>query len=103
MKSHIIEQPADARWVHLSFWLAHLGLALGLFLYVGNLAPDVGVAMFMLGALSFFAYFVFIGVYVNRFGKSGLVWGGMAFITAPVGMWLSYVLGLRLPRAGSRA
>lgn len=83
------------RFVHATFWLAHIGLVTGISLVQpqGSGGRDLlAVTMFGLGVVSIFGYYIAIGYYVNRLGRSAIVWGGLTLITSPIGVWISYFM-----------
>lgn len=97
-----LESPAapSRTFVHASFWLAHIGVILGGVLVPANgssgiLAP-VSLALVGIGIASLFVYFFAIGKFAKSLGRSGLVWGGLAFVCSPVGVWISYALSFGL-------
>ena len=80
------------RFVDLSFWLCHIGLALGILVFAYSQQIDlITMAPFLIGCLASFAYVFAIGFYVQKFGRHGIIWSGIAFFTAPLGIWGTYI------------
>ncbi len=96
------------RYVHLSFWVAHISLILFFIIsaiintsYVGMEQNAVSgwiyalifvvYAFLAIGLISFFFYFFILGRYMGKLGRSGIAWGGLAFLFSPIGVWATYI------------
>ena len=87
-------QEPSRLWVHLSFWLAHVALVSGLgLLFHANSDARVNMAVLIVFAsfVLLVAFCVAIGYYAAKLGRSAVAWGGLAFITMPIGVWAAYV------------
>lgn len=52
----------------------------------------------MAGAtLMLLSYYFALGRYASKHGRSGIVWGGLAFLSSPFGIWISYFMSFRIP------
>ncbi len=99
---------ASRRVVDISFWTAHAGIVLGLIL-VPSASDDapLGVSgvlaacLLIVGILSTLFYFFALGSLAHRMGRSAIIWGGLAFLFSPVGMWVSYYASFGLAPRGS--
>lgn len=85
------------RLVHITFWWAHIGLVGGLVLVsrAGSdypLQSSLGLLLCLTGLVALLAYFVALGASARQRGKSPILWGGLAFISSPLGVWVSYGL-----------
>jgi putative Mn2+ efflux pump MntP len=88
------------KFVHSTFWIAHIGLVVGLALIPpkGTDSPLglLGLVLLILGVISLFGYFFAIANYARRMGRSAVIWGGLTFITSPIGVWISYFMSFGL-------
>jgi membrane protease YdiL (CAAX protease family) len=93
--------------VDLSFWVAHVGVVLGLALLPAKVGEGpfsaIALALFVLGLVSLFVYFFAIGDYAKKFGRSAIVWGGLSFVFSPIGAWASYAFSFSIAPKTARA
>ncbi|MEL7313286.1 MAG: hypothetical protein AAFN07_17355 [Pseudomonadota bacterium] len=90
----VLEKPKRIA-VDLTFWAAHLGIIVGLFLPLGVdpvIMPTVDFAAFSIGLIAGIGYFIAIGLYASGLGRSGILWGGLAFLFSPLGVWITYIM-----------
>ncbi|MEL7449928.1 MAG: hypothetical protein AAFN78_12015 [Pseudomonadota bacterium] len=89
--NNVGELTPSKRNVHISFWGFHIAIAL-----IFTIATAQSDSMLTAGlalAITVFAiwYFVAIGRYASRLGRSGILWGGLSFLFSPLGIWVSYI------------
>ena len=89
--------------VNLSFWLTHIAGTFGVLKLAYS--PDPSVSMTVIvslvtAAIASFVYILAIGLYVQKFNRTGVAWSAVAFFTSPLGIWGTYlalfVLGEKL-------
>jgi uncharacterized integral membrane protein len=90
------------KYVHLSFWIAHISLILFFSIstiinrgyveveqYIAsawfNTLTIIVYSFLAIGLIFFFFYFFALGRYMGKLGRSGIAWGGLAFILSPIG------------------
>lgn len=56
------------------------------------LQSSLGLLLCLTGVVALLAYFVALGASARQRGKSPILWGGLAFISSPLGLWVSYGL-----------
>ena len=85
----------DRGYVDFVFWAAHvcciapiIGGALAI---DDEYIPVWSAPVFLIGCILFAGYYILIGLYANRIGRSGIIWGGLAFITGFFGVWGTYI------------
>ncbi len=86
-------QPSK-RVLHITFWGMHVAviiIALLALFDVTQMSTWVETSA-ALAIIVFSLWYIFaIGRYASQLGRSGLVWGGLSFLLAPLGIWGSYI------------
>ncbi|MEO0366753.1 MAG: hypothetical protein AAF265_14815 [Pseudomonadota bacterium] len=91
----VLERPKRIA-VDLTFWVAHLALGSAFYLMYSTVENVGSFGKFMLltsvGLIAGIAYFFAIGFYASGLGRSGILWGGLAFLFSPLGVWITYIM-----------
>jgi hypothetical protein len=71
-------------FVHAAFWIANLAIGTAVYLMPNKSSFEnlsvLLLALFVVGMAGLFAYYIALGVFLNKNGKSGLVWAGGTFL-----------------------
>ncbi len=87
------EQEPPRLFLDIVFWVGNasfLLFALNVVLRTEEGAGVLGYAIFPV-ILCYLIFPFLLGGYLSRFGRNGVVWGILSFITAPLGFWVGYV------------
>ncbi|MCG8517307.1 hypothetical protein [Marinobacter sp. CA1] len=91
------------RWlVDATFWLGHIALIVPVWLVDDfSNAPPWALPAGLVGLISLIVYFFAIGVFAHRMGRSAIVWGGLACLLSPLGVWGSYLASFFIEPRGT--
>lgn len=93
--------PPTRLFVDMAFWGAHLSALAAIVVYpsLGKGPSFMLLALGLTAVLLLIAYYFAIGIYASRTGRSAVVWGGLSFLLAPFGVWISYIASFFIGKA----
>ena len=82
------------RTVDFSFWLSNIGVILGIAMLVTSADGTIGmgtITPIAVASIASLVYMVAIGMYVQKFNRTGIIWSGIVFLLGPLGIWGTYI------------